>query len=126
MPSVAHVWRAAFVGELTMTGLLKENLTAPYSREMKLKIEKTHEGVASWADPSIGHSCRECTFWGRKTFDRDNHGVLKPKRCYKRVAMQRGVLSDPVPHNAFACRMFERGDNRPPADRQLSAEGNRP
>src|ERR1700733_3126630 len=104
-----------------MVGLLSclsVNLTIPYTDERRQQIEHTHEWMASCADPSSGKSCRECRFWGRKTFDYEGFPPrLAPKRCYKATSLMRGKLLPAVPFNAFACRFFEPGENRPTIER---------
>ena len=97
---------------------LSSHLTQPYDDARKLQIESTYQGMASWADPTTGKSCRECRFWGRKSFDYDGFPPkLAPKRCYKASGLMRGKLLPTVPFNAYACRFFEAGENRPAIER---------
>jgi hypothetical protein len=95
-----------------MTGLLDDNLTLPYEPDRARQLQHTHPGMASWADPNIGHCCRECRFWGREPYKRNGLGLV-PRGCAKASALFGGKITPAVPHHAFACRFFEAGKDRP-------------
>ena len=68
-----------------------------------------HPGQANWAEPAIGHTCRECTYWGdagNKQSGRVTRGVPRPRRCEKYSQLMDGRRGARVPHDAKACRFF--------------------
>lgn len=72
--------------------------------------EMTKPGQAHWADPSLGRTCRECSWWdtrralptGHKVaFPRDSNGALLPMKCGMARRMMFRTWGVPkVPHDA--------------------------
>jgi hypothetical protein len=71
----------------------------------------THKGMASWAIPNSPNHCAGCVFWNhlgapiRKLTG--GFGTPAPRRCsqFTTLTNKRGAA---VPHNARACRFFEK------------------
>lgn len=75
------------------------------------RVHATHEGQASWAEGT--NTCRECVFWGyadepfRRHRAKLGSGRLKNRSCVKFQELT-GKEGPGVPHDARACRFFER------------------
>jgi len=94
-------------------------LTKPQGEDMALKQSATVPGMAFWAMTGPeGVTCRECVFWGwTKKFRRDRWGHLAPRLCSKYIRMSGGKKGDGVPHDAYACKYFEKNPKPPAAVR---------
>lgn len=93
--------------------------------EVVQAFNRTHQGMAHFAGTGpIGATCRECKFWQhQKTWSSASgkgHGMPMPARCmrYRQLMHERGKM---VPHDARACKHFERADSPQPLQRPRRA-----
>jgi len=99
---------------LRAPGFRDPRLTKGHSPEMSERISNSFPGMASWGLADAKHTCRECKFWGVKSFRYDHHGQLEPKRCQRFAQLSSGVQGPAVPHQAKACTFFELRSGQPP------------
>ena len=88
-------------------------------------LSQTHQGMAHFAGTGpAGATCRECKFWQhQKTWSSETgkgHGAPMPARCmrYQQLMHEPGKM---VPHDARACKHFDRTDAPQPLQRPRRA-----
>lgn len=77
----------------------------------------TYPGMASWAIPDSGRTCRECGNWMFNGHLGDGRLRDAPCRKYQQL-MHMGKKTPRVPHYAPACRFFAAVENPPTAYRE--------
>lgn len=84
-------------------------------------VAASYEGQAHFAKTGPdGATCRECSYWCRPDSAKGgaygrSSGWLKPKRCRKYRKMSGGKTGKGIPHDAGACKYFERHPSPPAA-----------
>lgn len=79
----------------------------------------THQGMAHFAATGPEkETCRTCVHWKfeKHYFSKGGRhgGQLKPCACRKFRELKNGEPGPSVPHNALACKYWERNDTPPP------------
>ena len=109
-----------------------DHLTRIHPETLALAVRMTRPGQAHWAVPFTTSTCRECAFWrpvpirrwNKKTEQMearppldpyDKNTVLRTRRCAKAQKFAERISTPRVPHDAWACRYFEPGDDVLPA-----------
>jgi hypothetical protein len=90
----------------------------PHPGDWQTKIANTVEGQASWGEPNLRKTCRECSFWAcqHPRPKRTRWGALEPAPCRKASIMLGRKKLLPVPHSAIACKFFEQRPTPPLAN----------
>jgi hypothetical protein len=70
-----------------------------HAPQIETALAFTAPGQATWADPTIPHTCGDCGHWAEQ---RKNLG-----RCREYSARMRGRQGKPVERGQQACRAFE-------------------
>lgn len=93
---------------------LTPRLTQALPQQQARQIAQSYEGQAHFAGTGPdGEICRNCAFWA--PFGHSHYatrGTLKPQPCAKFKHLT-GKLGPDVPHDARACRHFERNPKPP-------------
>jgi hypothetical protein len=79
-----------------------QNRKPAYSPETEAAILSTSRGMASWADPSVPHSCGGCALW-----DEIKRGAGKGQGRCRKYEQRMGQRGPPVDRRQQACRLFE-------------------
>lgn len=107
-----------------MTLVAEEKHLTVANPNLHRQIAATHPGMAHFAGTGPdGATCRECSLWRHTKFDYHAkggkyRGMIKPVPCNKYRQLMQGNDGAKVPHDAGACRHFERNDAPPPIVRK--------
>jgi hypothetical protein len=80
-----------------------ENRKLAYSVETEEAILSTSRGMASWADPTVPHTCGDCALWE----EIERGGRKGQGRCRKYQQLTMGQRGAPVDRRQQACKFFD-------------------
>jgi hypothetical protein len=72
-----------------------------HSPQTESALAFTAPGQATWADPTLPHTCGECAHWNAIKGGRKNMG-----RCREYSARMQGRQGQPIESRQQACRAF--------------------
>ena len=79
-----------------------KNRKLAYSAETEAKILSTSRGMASWADPTVPHTCGDCAHWEEIKRGRKGQGRC---RMYQQLTM--GQRGEPIDRRQQACKFCD-------------------
>jgi hypothetical protein len=79
-----------------------QNRKPAYSVETEEAILSTSPVMASWADPTVPHTCGDCALW-----DEIKRGGRKGQGRWRKYRQRMGRPGAPVDRRQQACKLFD-------------------